>query len=127
MNEKSGKDRKAFLTPQQHLLERTQRAESPRGEILIASCRSGTPLAGSVVERYEDLLAEAGSARAVSYLGETDFQFSDGETCVRLDTDVKGSDVFLFQALQDPTSERSVDQDHMAFLIAVRTCRDWGR
>jgi ribose-phosphate pyrophosphokinase len=55
-----------------------------------------------------------------------DQQFSDGETLVRLDQDVGGCDVFLFQALYDPTSERSVDQNYLAFLMAARAFREYG-
>lgn len=100
--------------------------ESPRGRLLIASCRSGAPLADKVVEVYQDILSESGDADTVSYLAEIDFQFSDGETCVRLERDVNGHDVFLFQALHDPTSDRNVDENYMAFLLAVRTFREWG-
>jgi ribose-phosphate pyrophosphokinase len=116
-----------FLTASPFGEQRSQgMIESPRGPLLIASCRSGTGLAGEVVSRYEALSAEAGSDRKVPYLGGVDFQFSDGETCVRLEQDVNGKDVYLFQALQDPTSERSVDQNYLAFLITLRAFREWG-
>jgi ribose-phosphate pyrophosphokinase len=55
-----------------------------------------------------------------------DGQFSDSETFARLSKDVSGGDVYLFQALLDPLSRRSVDQNYMAFLIAVRALREWG-
>jgi len=126
MNEEANRDRDVFLTPRQYLEERARGIETSRGRLLIASCRSGAPLAQNVVERYEELLAQAGSERDVSYLGEIDFRFSDGETCVRLDADVNGHDVFLFQALHDPNSARSVDQNYIAFLIAARAFREWG-
>jgi ribose-phosphate pyrophosphokinase len=43
-----------------------------------------------------------------------------------MDVDVNGRDIFLFQALHDPTSARSIDQNIMAFLIALRALREWG-
>lgn len=106
--------------------KQTRRMESPRGRLLIASCRSGSGLARRVVDRYNDLSGKEAPGRRVPYVSEVDFRFSDGETCVRLDTDVNGDDVFLFQALQDPRSERSVDENYLAFLIAVRALRQWG-
>ncbi|MFW6135851.1 MAG: ribose-phosphate diphosphokinase, partial [Chloroflexota bacterium] len=106
--------------------EQAQRIESPRGRLLVASCRSGSPLAGRVVERYEELLSEGDDHGGVSRLDDIDFEFSDGETCVRLESDVNGHDVFLFQALYDPVSPRSVNDNYMAFLIAVRAFREWG-
>ena len=114
------------MTPERDVAKELRVEGSPRGRLLIASCRSGSSLAESVVGRYDDLLSQAGVRRAVLHMRDIDFQFSDGETCVRLDVDVNGHDVFLFQALYDPVSERSVDQNYMAFLIAARAFREWG-
>ena len=100
--------------------------ESARGRLLLAGCRSGTPLMVKVAERYDELLLDAGGAGEVLRLGDIDFRFSDGETCVRLEADVNGRDVFLFQALYDPVSGRSVDENYVAFLIAARAFREWG-
>jgi ribose-phosphate pyrophosphokinase len=83
-------------------------------------------MAGAVVDRYETRLIEAGKDSAVLDLQSVDFRFSDSETCVRLEDDVSGCDAFLFQALLDPASAHSVDQNYMAFLIAARALREWG-
>lgn len=53
-----------FFTP----AEQEQRQESPRGRLLIASCRSGTYLAQKVVGRYKHYLAEAGADGDLLYL-----------------------------------------------------------
>ena len=103
-----------------------RRPECPQARPLIASCRSGASLAQRVVGQYEDLLSRKGAEGDTLYMGDIDFQFSDGETCVRLEADVNGRDVFLFQALYDPISGRTVDQNYLAFLIAVRAFREWG-
>jgi ribose-phosphate pyrophosphokinase len=100
--------------------------ESSRGRLLIVSCCSGNYLATRVVKRYEELLDEMECRGDVLHLENIDFRFSDSETCVRLDIPVNGDDVYLFQALFDPNSERAVDQNHLAFLIAARTLREAG-
>lgn len=94
---------------------------STEGPLLIASCQSGTALAADVVKAYEKENSES-----LIFLDNIDFKFSDGETCVRLESDVNGKDVFVFQGLQDPTSNRSVDENYMAFLMALRAFREWG-
>jgi len=101
-------------------------ADSPRGRLLVASCGSGDYLAGAVVDRYRTRLTDVGEDRSVLHLKSIDFRFSDSETCVCLEADVNGCDAFLFQALLDPSSGRSVDQNYMAFLIAARALREWG-
>jgi ribose-phosphate pyrophosphokinase len=124
--QQGGTDQGAFFTWERFIQEQGQRMESARGTLLIASCRSGAYLAARVAERYRGLLAEAGSMADVPHLAGVDFEFSDSETCVRLDLHVSGYDVFLFQALLDPISKRSVDQNYMAFLVATRTFREHG-
>jgi ribose-phosphate pyrophosphokinase len=100
--------------------------EPPRGRLLIASCSSGSRLAQQVVCRYEELLSEAGGQDRVLSLEDIDFQFANSETCVRLARHVGGYDVFLFQALCDPTSTHAIDHNYLAFLIAARTFREHG-
>ena len=115
-----------FITPERFDRHQAERLESPRGGLLVVSCHSGAYMATKVLEKYQRRLNQSGSSGRVRHLRDVDFQFSDSETCVRLDTDVSGSDVFLFQALYAPASGRSVDQNHMAFLAAARALREWG-
>ena len=100
--------------------------ESTEGPLLLASCQSGTPIAKRTKSQYQKMFAPDTGAHPLQFLTDIDFTFSDGETCVRLAEDVNGKDVFLFQALQDPTSQRQVNENYLAFLIAVRTFREWG-
>jgi ribose-phosphate pyrophosphokinase len=117
---------KAFFTPERFAQEQARRMVTPRGKLLIAGCCSGSYLSKRVVERYKELLAEAGSGDEMLHLEDIDTRFSDTETCVRLPMHVSGCDVFLFQSVFDPTSDRTIDQNYMAFLIAARTFREHG-
>lgn len=100
--------------------------ESPRGGLLIASCRSGSYLAGKVVAHYQALLADEGIEAEAPYLPDVDDQFTDGEARVQLRHGISGHDVFLFQALYAPNCGRSVNENYMAFLIAARAFREFG-
>jgi ribose-phosphate pyrophosphokinase len=116
----------SFFTPERYAAEHKRLMESPRGQLLIASCRSGSYLAEKVVARYNEILASMGSGGEVLFLGDVDTNFSDTETNVRLNMHISGYDVFLFQALLDPTSGRSIDQNYMSLLIAARAFRENG-
>ena len=83
-------------------------------------------MADKVIACYRQLLAEADSNGELLSLPNVDFQFSDSETCVRLEKAVNGNDVFLFQALLDPANHAAIDQNYMAFLVAARAFREWG-
>jgi len=100
--------------------------DSSRGRLVIASCRSGTDLADKVVGKYNETLKMVGENHCVEALFNVDKAFPDSETWVRLNTNVNGRDVFLFQSLFDPTSNRSIDQNYIAFLLAVRAFKEHG-
>jgi ribose-phosphate pyrophosphokinase len=100
--------------------------ESSRGQLMIASCRSGAYLAHRTIHRYKELLTGAGAQAQVLHAEEIDYQFANSETCVRLNEHVGGCDVFLFQSLVDPRTAPHIDQNYMAFLIAARTFREHG-
>jgi ribose-phosphate pyrophosphokinase len=117
---------KEFPIPEDDARRPRSALDSPRGRLLIASCRSGASLARRVVERYRSQLANSEAADRVLFLPDLDGQFSDTETHVRLEVDVSGDDVYLFQALYDPTVPRSVDENYMGLLIAARAFREWG-
>jgi ribose-phosphate pyrophosphokinase len=117
---------KTFFTPERFAREQRDLPESPRGPLLVAACRDASALAGQVVARYQDLLAEGGSDEIVHHLADIDRRFSDGETSVRLDHHVNGYDVFLFQSLFHPGGCPSIDQNYMSFLIGARALRELG-
>lgn len=124
--QKADGKRRAFFSAERFAQEQAQRMESTRGRLLIAGCRSSAYLSTTVVARYKELLSEAGSREEVLHMENIDSRFANSETCVRLDSHVSGYDVFLFQALVDPSSARTVDENYMAFLIAARTFREHG-
>lgn len=97
-----------------------------RGPLMIASCRSGDRMAADVADHAAKRLDAGGGDEGLPLLQSVDREFRDGETGVRLERDVSGHDVFLFQALHDPASGRGLDQNLMAFLVAVRALREWG-
>ena len=112
--------RESFFTPEYFAHEQLSRMVPPRGRLLIAGCRSGSYLSKRVVDRYTELLSASGSVSDILHLEDIDKQFSDSESSVRLEMNVSGCDVFLMQALFDPTSDNSIDQNYMAFMIAAR-------
>lgn len=115
-----------FFTPEQFAHEQSERMVSQRGKLLIASCRSGTPLSLEVTSCYERLLKENASRDGVLHLEDIDWQFSDSETCARLKTHVSGYDAFIIQSIIDPINRRSVDENYIALLAAVRVFRESG-
>jgi ribose-phosphate pyrophosphokinase len=115
-----------FFTPEKYIQEQTSRMESNRGNILFASCASGTAMAEGVVDTYRNLLKKEKNSKDIIFLKGIDTSFSDTETVVRLEEHVGGADVFLFQSLLDPVSDSSVNDNYMRFLIAARAFKEHG-
>jgi ribose-phosphate pyrophosphokinase len=115
-----------FVTPDAAAKLTAARMESPRGPLLVASCRSGSYLSERVTQRYQALLTACGSSGHVLHVPEVDFEFANSETCARLEVPVSDKDVYLIQALCDPVSGRSADQNYMALLMAARALRENG-
>lgn len=122
----SDKQKEMFLSPEYFAREQTHRMTAPRGRLLIAGCRAGSYLSSRIVDRYNDLLAQAGSSERIMHLENIDHRFTDSETCVRLDCNVRGCDVYIVQSLFDPTFENSIDQNYMSFFIAARAFKEHG-
>jgi len=122
----SASEKSRFLTPRSYGQEQRLRDGSPRGELLIASCRSGDAITHKLVQCYNTLLDEDGKPGNVFQLNHLDRQFSDSETCACLEQDVNGHDVFLVQSLLDPNSDRSIDENYIAFFASIRALREWG-
>ena len=117
---------KKFFTPEWFAKNQAEKPIPPRGKLLIAGLQSGAYLSEKVASRYEELLTEEGSQDDILHLENIDKRFSDEETNVRLPIHVGGCDVYLFQSLFDPTSDLSIDQNYMAFLIAARAFKEHG-
>jgi hypothetical protein len=58
-----------FYTPERFLREQVARLEAVRGRLLIAACESASYMSERVVDRYQALLAQAGSDAEVLALG----------------------------------------------------------
>ncbi len=116
----------AFITPENYLGRQSEELESTEGKLLIAALDSGRKLSDEIVALYRNFLKKKRSSGKLVYLDEIEKHFADSETCIILDHNVRGSDVFLIQSLHDPLSSRDVDQNYLAFLVALRTFREHG-
>ncbi|MDA8325052.1 MAG: ribose-phosphate diphosphokinase [Nitrospiraceae bacterium] len=123
---KAGEKAASASTPDESAGENRGSMGFRRGGLLIAACGAGSYLAARIADRCRYLMAEACPEDTVDYLEDIDFQFSDSETCVRLEMDVSGKDVFVCQALYTPDFKHGVDQNLMSFLIAARAFSEWG-
>ena len=96
-----------------------------RGALVVAACNSGGAMAREIVQAYRGLLKNSDSSSDLVFLEEIERRFFDGETCIRIDHHVGGSDVFLVQSLFNPHAG-SINENYLAFLAAARAFRENG-
>lgn len=102
--------------------------QTTRGRLVIACCRSGYPIASSIVEIYRQYINKHNPNKKIVFLDNIDTRFIDGEVIVDLKEDVRGADVFLIQSfprVTDPSNPYcSIDDNLNAYYVALRAFRE---
>lgn len=97
---------------------------SLRGKLLFVSCDSGRYLGRQVRDEYNRLLSENGINLEVPYVEEVTKYFACKEICPRLPINVRGTDTYVFAALENPTREVSLHDNLMELLLMIRTLKE---
>ena len=110
-----------FITPERY---KKEELASSRGNILIAYCRSGKYMAQHVAEAYNKLLKKNKSKYQIRLLDISSKKFADSEFNITINENVRNADVYLFQALYDPTKEVSIQDNYIELFITVRALKE---
>jgi ribose-phosphate pyrophosphokinase len=102
-----------------------------RGRLSIVACQEGRTFAERVVAALREEARTSGAHRGtsaeqvaqdvsdLSIRGSKEVWFSAGEVKTEVLENIRGDDVYVFQSLFEPHSERSVNDSLMALLTAV--------
>lgn len=96
-----------FVTPEQYGGESVNPGI---GKLLFVGAASGKYMAKQVYEEYVNMLKENGSEKFPQLLTDITRVNSDGELTPKSKLELHGKDVFVFQALYDPTHKISEDE-----------------
>lgn len=90
-----------------------------RGNLSIIACKSGLPLAQRIVHSLNESVSR--NVYQVKFrLKESDeIVFANGEIKTVIHENVRGDDVYIIQAIDDPNSKQSVNDNLMSLLTAV--------
>jgi ribose-phosphate pyrophosphokinase len=90
-----------------------------RGRLSLIACDSGMRFAERVQLHLSELIkiADGGSQKLLRKSQE--IRFANGEIKTTIEENIRGDDVYVFQCVDDPTSNRSVNDNHMALLTAL--------
>ncbi|NIR68275.1 MAG: ribose-phosphate diphosphokinase, partial [Aliifodinibius sp.] len=93
-----------------------------RGNLSVIACDSGKPFAERIVQEL-NRIAKDEAENVVQRLKNTkDIAFPNGEIKVVVEENIRGDDIYIVQAFDDPLSPNSVNDNLMALLTAVHAC-----
>lgn len=93
-----------------------------RGAMSFISCDSGRPFAKRIIVELNKIIQRKGGDTKYRLKQSGDIVFPNGEVKVVVEENVRGDDIYIVQAIDDPLSKNSVNDNLMAALAAVHAC-----
>lgn len=90
-----------------------------RGELSIMSCESGRPLAKRILSSLNDIIREDEELMELELIDSDEIQFANGEIKTVVNENIRGADLYLVQSLDDPNSDKSINDNLMALMTAI--------
>jgi ribose-phosphate pyrophosphokinase len=90
-----------------------------RGRLSIVACDSGQGLARRIVSCLDSIAERYGPAGGHRLVRSDEIMFANGEMKSCLLDSVRGDEVYVVQCMQDPLSDRSVNDNLMALVTAL--------
>ncbi|MCB0280381.1 MAG: ribose-phosphate pyrophosphokinase, partial [Calditrichaeota bacterium] len=89
-----------------------------RGALALVACESGRPFAKRVLNSLNELVRKVNRTRYMIKESE-EVWFANGEVKTIIHDNVRGDDLYIIQEMEDPNSERSINDNLMALMTAV--------
>ncbi len=90
-----------------------------RGELCLMSCMSGKPFAKRILKNLNRIIAQENPGTELELVDSEEITFANGEIKTVIMDNIRGSDVYIVQAIDDPLCDRSINDNLMALLTAV--------
>ncbi len=90
-----------------------------RGALSIMACDSGRPFAERIIAELNSISHEQNQGVKHRLKYSSDVRFPNGEIKVVVEENIRGDDLYIVQAIDDPLSETSVNDNLMSLLTAV--------
>ena len=90
-----------------------------RGELCIMACKSGKPLALRVLKHLNTILAKEDKYIDLKLVDMEEITFANGEIKTVINENIRGADLYLIQSIDDPNTEKSINDNLMALFTAI--------
>lgn len=90
-----------------------------RGELGLIACESGRGFAARVERNLRDLLKDEDKGNNFKIKDTEEVNFPNGEIKTVINASIRGNDIYIIQCVDDPLSDRSVNDNLMALVTAI--------
>lgn len=95
------------------------RTKGERGAMSIMACDSGHAFAQRIVNHLNEILQHEIHSLPLRLIKSEEITFSNGEIKTVIHENIRGDDHYIVQCIDDPLSERTVNDNLMALLTAI--------
>ena len=92
---------------------------SNRGELCLIACESGRSLAKKILKHLNTIIEADSPDTKLTLVNTKEITFANGEIKTIIKENIRGADVYIVQAVDDPQSQKSINDNLMALLTAV--------
>jgi ribose-phosphate pyrophosphokinase len=93
--------------------------ESSRGELALMACESGRPLAKRIIKHLNRIIRRKTPKSGLSLVNSEEVTFANREIKTVIEDNVRGADLYIVQCVDDPLSQKSINDNLLALLTAV--------
>ncbi len=90
-----------------------------RGQLSVIACDSGRPLAERIMKELNNIAKQEDEAVFHRLKYTTEVTFPNGEVKVVINENIRGDDLYVVQCIDDPLSEKTVNDNLLAVLTAI--------
>lgn len=91
-----------------------------RGKIALMACESGKPLAERVASHLGEIFVKSNEKENVpKIIASKEIWFANSEVKSVIEENIRGNDIYIIQAMDDPLSDRSVNDNLLGLFTAI--------
>jgi ribose-phosphate pyrophosphokinase len=91
-----------------------------RGELALMTCDSGRPFAKRIIKNLNKLIKkDYPKSSGMSLVNSDEITFANGELKTVVHDNIRGADVYIVQSVDDPLSNKSINDNLLALLTAI--------
>ena len=99
--------------------ETNYKRKGERGALSIMACASGRPFAERIIQTLNEVLRQQGESSRIRLINTEEITFANGVLKTVIYENIRGDDHYIVQSMDDPQSDKSINDNLMSLLTAV--------